>query len=632
MNQENPKNWRNGVEHPAEDELLFFIDGELPAKDSVDIKAHLEACWDCRNRAEKFQSAISLYVDYRANVLKPLIEPPGSWSGFDSKLRQQAAELAPPTVWQRFQGMIQRFRISLPRFEQRSLRLTTISIATVLLGAIGIYVLLIGVNTIVSAEELIGLAVASREAELKKTDQPVLYQHLHVTRRNADREEAANVEVWQDVENLRIRKVVTTLSEGDPGTVLTDLEQILKASKYDPPPLSIVGFRGWRNTLDSKKDSVEQLITDGGVSALRLETVATGKIDPNRLIASVLTVRSSDYHPLEQIFRVLTSDGVQEYEVRESSFAVMSLNSLNPGFFADSQPMVVSARPEPKPSASTIEVANTNTTNTNTVMSVTAPNTIASAELEVEVANALHSVGADLGEQIEVRRTPNGPVTIVGVVETPERKAQILNGLGTLKDNPAVRVQINTVSEALAAEKTNKARAQPSVERVEVDTDSYPAEGDLLAHFKDAPTARNFAARMTGQSSRAMNYLWAMRRLKGQFSASQIEKLTPQARAKLLGVVRSYAASYQREAGTLRQELQPVFGGGPGSGGSSRIGSDAEMIQLMDQLFSAGSGVNQVVRTAFTTGSTATNALGAPQFWQTLSRAESLAASIERYR
>lgn len=634
MNQENPKNWKNGVEHPAEDDLLFFIDGELAAKESGDIKAHLDACWDCRNRAEKFQSAISLYVDYRAQVLKPLISPPGSWCGFDSKLRQQAAELAPPTIWQRFQGMIQRIRISASRFEQRSVRLATISLATVLLGAVGFYVLFIGTNTTVSAEELISLAIASRESELKKADQPVLYQHLRVTRRNADKEEAANVEVWQDVENLRIRKVVTPVDENRSHTVLNDLEEILKASKYDPPPLSIVGFRGWRNTLVSKKDSVEKLTTEGGVPALRLETQVSAKIDPNRLVASVLTVRASDYHPLEQVFRVLTDNGVQEYEVRESSFAVMSLNSLNPGFFADSQPMIVSARPEPKVSASAEETANGNThaVNANTEIAASAaPNTIATAELEVEVTNALHAAGADLGEQIEVRRSPNGPLTIIGVVETPERKAQILNALGTLKDNPAIRVQLSTVSEALAAEKTNKARPQPSIERIEVDTDNYPAEGDLLAHFKDETVARNFAARMTAQSSRAMNYLWAMRRLKGQFSVTQIEKLTPEARTKLIGVVRSYAASYQREAGTLRRELQPVFGGGPG-GSANKIDSDAELIQAMDQLFSAGTGVNQVVRTAFTTGSTATNALGAPQFWQTLARAESLAASIEKYR
>ena len=137
---------------------------------------------------------------------------------------------------------------------------------------------------------------------------------------------------------------------------------------------------------------------------------------------------------------------------------------------------------------------------------------------------------------------------------------------------------------------------------------------------------------MTGQSSRAMNYLWAMKRLKGQFGGAQVAKLTPEARTKLLNVVRSYAVSYQREIGVLRRELQPVFGGGGGGGSGTRIGSDAELLQTIDQLFTAGSGSNQVVRIAFLNSSSGTNAIKTAQFWQMLTRAESLAESIERYK
>jgi len=648
MNEEHPKNWKTSVEHPTEDDLLCYIDGELNASRSEGLRGHLEACWECRSRAEKYQTAISQFVDYRNLVMKPLIEAPGGWGGFSTRLKEQAAEPIPLSIWERFQGMIHRFQMAIPAFEARTLRLAGISMATVLVGVIGAYVLITGSNTVVSAEELISLATSAREAELKKADQPVLYQQIQVTRKVGDRSEAANVEIWQDIDNLRVRKVVSSLpsttpsgeapatppiQEGSRVDVVTDLEQILKANKYEPPPLSIVGFKAWRGTLANKSDSVEKLTLQDGVEALKLTTETASRIDQNQLIASVLTVRAGDYHPLEQVFRVLNGAEVQEFEVRESSFAVMSLNSLNPGFFADSQPMMVDTRLA-MPTAALSPGANSNTeiTNANTA-TATGPNAVATAELEVDVMNALHTAGADLGEQIEVRRTPGGPLTISGVVETPERRSQILNALGPIKDNPAVRISISTVTEALAAERANKARPQPSVERVQVDADSYPAEGELLAHFKDAGTARSFAARMTTQSSRAMSYLWAMKRLKGQFSGSQVEKLTPEARAKLLGVVRSYASNYQREIGTLRRELQPVFSGGGGGGGTvGKIGSDAELLQTIDQLFAAGTGTNQVIRMAFTTGSSATSALGAAQFWQSLARAEALAASIERYR
>ncbi len=631
MTEDNPKNWKREVEHPSEDDLLCFIDGELSTKESEGLRGHLEACWECRNRAEKYQTAISQFIDYRNVVMKPLIQAPGAWGGFNARLNEQVAEPIPPTIWERLQGMMHRFQKVMPAFEARTLRLAGISMATVLLGMIGVYVLITGSNRVVSAEEFISLAMTAREAELKKADQPVLYQQIQVTRKVGEKQEAANVEIWQDIDNLRIRKVVTQVNQDSPHEVLADLEQILKANKYEPPPLSIVGYKAWRNTLANKSDSVEQITTEDGTPALRLTTETTNRIDPNQLIASVMTVRVADYHPLEQVFRVLNGREVQEYEVRESSFAVMSLNSLNPGFFADSQPLIIAdTKPQPSVSSEANSNTNANTTVANT-NSATAPNTVATAELEVEVMNALHDAKADLGEQIEVRRAPGGPVTLVGVVETPERKNQILNSLGVLKDNPAVRIQISTVSEALAAEKTNRARPQPSVERVGVDIDSYPAEGDLLIHFGDAAKARNFAARMTGQSSRAMNYLWAMKRLKGQFAGTQVEKLTPEARTKLLNVVSSYASNYQREIGTLRRELQLVFGGG-GGGTSRKIGSDAELLQTIDELFTAGTGTNQVVRSAFTTSATATSALRTTQFWQTMARAEALATSIERYR
>ena len=632
MNEDNPKNWKRGVEHPSEDDLLCFIDGELSPNLSEGLRSHLEACWRCRNRAEKLQSTISRFIDYRTVVLQPLISPPNNWGGFSSKLNNQAIEMPPPSIWDRCRSVINRFRAALIHLDQRTVRLAGISAITVLLGFMGVYFLFISSNSVVSAEELINLAALSRESELKKADQPVLYQQLRVMRRNANGEEAANVELWQDIDNLRIRKVVVPATEERGATVLSDLEQILRANKYEPPPLSIVGFQSWRNMLSDKRDSVVKLKTPDGVDALRLQTESTSRPETGSLISSVLIVRASDYHPYEQSFTVATVEGVQEFEVRETSFAVMSLNSLNPGFFADSVPMIVSARPSPAPSASASETnkaANANLSAHGAEPVVTL--NVATPELEVEVLNLLHTAGADLGEQIEVRRLPGGPIVVSGVVETPERKTEILNALGALKDNPSIRIQISTVSEALAAEKSNRARPQPSIEQVQIDTDSYPAEGDLLAHFHDATAARSFAARMTGQSSRAMNYLWAMKRLKGQFSGSQIEKLSPEARGKWLNVIRSYARSYQSEIGTLRRELQPVFGGAGGSGDGARITSDAELMQTIDQLFAAGSGSNQVVRGAFTTSSSGINAIRTAQFWQTLNRAEVLAASISQY-
>src|SRR3712207_2168805 len=48
----------------------------------------------------------------------------------------------------------------------------------------------------------------------------------------------------------------------------------------------------------------------------------------------------------------------------------------------------------------------------------------ATSELEVEVLRLLNQVGADLGEQINVTRTPGGRLRVHGVVETQERRGE----------------------------------------------------------------------------------------------------------------------------------------------------------------------------------------------------------------
>src|SRR5579862_5117810 len=79
--------------HPTEEEIFLYVDGELPAKSASQLRAHLDACWSCRVNTEKIQEAISAFVDYRNQILKPLIpEPPGNWRDFDRKLKALVAE------------------------------------------------------------------------------------------------------------------------------------------------------------------------------------------------------------------------------------------------------------------------------------------------------------------------------------------------------------------------------------------------------------------------------------------------------------------------------------------------------------------------------------------------------------
>lgn len=653
--------WPTPDGHPSEDELLLYVDGELATKEARNMRAHLEACWSCRVRTEKIQEAISSFIDYRNNVLKPLIDPPPhGWRGFDKKLGLLAAESGKRAPFSNVFSSLGRFSYVGHLFG-RPLPVVRTAAGILVVCLVIALAIRFKQESTVSASVLLKNATEAQATQIRATAQPVVYQKLQVRRKDlaSSRAETVHLEIWNDTANSRFRQSLTdggarqfisllttdprTIRTGNPDglggasipAVLAELEQVLRANHLDPQrPLSATSYQAWRNSLGQKQEEVTRTLLPDGLKALTLRTTPAGQVGVGQIAEAALVVRAKDWHPVEQRLRVRSEGGDRVYELTETVFEVVSLPALSAEIF--SEPKQVAATPAvPTASPSAALKAGREPLHPSAMIP---PFVAATADLEVEVLRLLNQAGADLGEQIEVRRMTNGPVVISGVVETPERKNQIIIALHPVSENPAVRIQINTVAEALALQKPATAQPKPSVEKVEVESNTFPAEADLRAYFhrqgKDSDeSVRQFAARITSRSSQAMNYLWAMKRLKGQFSPAQLQKLTPEARSKWLNVIRLHARSYQNEIATLKRELQPVFGVSAGTGDGASINSDAELLQTVDRLFEAGSGGNQIVRQEFTTSSQAsTNALKTHQFWRMLNLAEALAAAISQNR
>jgi hypothetical protein len=50
--------------HPSDQQLLLEIEGELSARDRKVVRAHLDACWNCRARRQEFEHAIAGFVGF----------------------------------------------------------------------------------------------------------------------------------------------------------------------------------------------------------------------------------------------------------------------------------------------------------------------------------------------------------------------------------------------------------------------------------------------------------------------------------------------------------------------------------------------------------------------------------------
>ncbi len=644
-------------EHPPREMLLLLVDGELQAKDAAQLEEHLEACWPCRVRTQKIQDAIADIIEFDDQVLTPRLVPPQGWRNFDRKLNQLVVASGKQSISSRLFGSLGRLLPSSHLFAAPPWLLRPMvrsAAALLLLVFVVMLVIRFRHEPTVSASQLLNNAIEAQAQRIRSTTDPVVHQRLQIKRKDQSREETINWEIWNDTKNSRVRQflsngnqaisVVIDVAKKDhdktdsSSFVISELAQVLKVNHMDPSrPLSAISYQAWHNTLQGQRDEVTKSKLPDGNDALTLRTIPAGPLKLGEIVEAKFLVRTKDWLPAELRLDVAAQGGNQVYILTQTNSEVVSLTELNPAIFSD-QPVVTAS-----PTSGLKEIAKKETPPMPALGSnpqPLSPATVATAELEVEALRLLNQAGADLGEQIRVERTSAGLLEITGIVETDKRKSEIVNALVPLVSNPSVRIDIQTVAEAVAKQTSRKPTPLPSTRAVEITSNAMAAEPELRAYFsdkgKDADEAiRQYAARMVSLSSRAMDHLWAMKRLLNQFSPDEVRALTPEARNKWITLIRRHAQSYRQTTESLRRELHPVFfasqslGAAPES--ATMIGTN-ELGPIVSQLFDLGSSNDRVIRSAFTSssGGVMTTVIQAPQFWQSLKKAESLAARIAR--
>ena len=623
-------------EHPPHEQFLLYVDGELPAKEAVKWQAHLDACWSCRVRVGKIEGTIADIIEFENTISNFQVSRDGQgWGNFDSRLNALVQEAEKKSLTSRFFDLWKQAQNLLTFNWTR--KLAASSLAVLLIFAIFYQFI---TPAPVSASELLEKAAAQQQKNLKVTNQPVVYQKLRVRRGDDNAPKEMNWESWRDTTRVRYRQNVNSETGGQ---THQELWQILQANGFNPQePLSAATFADWRKTLVEKTDTVEKGQTEQGNSVLILRTENLRADSAGKISEGILTVRADDFHPIEQTLRITTAGGgIETYNFKELDYQVLSLDNFQPGFFSDPvEPQSTLADSSSLPS----KLAETNANisvepkmpsvavNSNAVVkSVESPKAIASADLEVQVLDLLNQAKADLGEQITARRETDGMLYVRGIVETPQRKTEILKALEAVRNNPAVRVEIKTVDEALAEQKSPpKSTAIP--ETIESGSSAAAADNELLKYFKTEQAARAFSANVINHSSRAMNRAYALKRLVAQFKPEELKKLSPEARAKWLALVASHARAFREETAALRGELQPVF-----DAPSVAVSAIPDVNDITDvprataALLEFATTNDQIVRSAFTvsSGNTKLTAIRTAQFWQSLKNAEALAAKLQ---
>ncbi|MGH9938634.1 MAG: anti-sigma factor family protein [Blastocatellia bacterium] len=622
------------AQHPPREQLLLYVDKELAPKEAAQIETHLGVCWSCRAHISKIEKSIADFMEFDGAILAPnLSPPPNGWRDFDRALRQVAAESGRRSLLSIVSGSFGRLfsrarHLVMPRL--------WIRIAIGFLAAILITALLLRSNRvpIVSASELLRNAAEAQAAKLRAVEEPVVYQKLRVRRATpaSARAETADWETWNDTTRRRFRQSVE-----DSG-VLVELARLLQANHMDPQrPLSTASYQSWRDSLDQKREEVARTRLTHGLEALSLRTIPAGQVNVGQISEATLGVREQDWLPYELRLKVRAEDGERIYEITEQASEVAPLAKLSPEIFAE-RPVVIAPSPAPKPSPISLALR---VNPAPTVAPPVAP-PVAVAELEVEVLSLLNQVGAMLGEEVGVRRTTDGLLRIEGVVENAERKTTILSALAAVKDQPAVKLQIETPEEAEQRLQQSRQRSDTinvQIQEATPSSNTIPVDAEVRRHLTAQGTpadkldeaVNQFANRTLRRSRQAILYAWSLRKLVELFSSNELRVLHPHSRAKWLAMIGKQAQGYQREIAALRQELSPVFNVEPlADEAVGEFADESDMTRATLRLNDLGADADEAVRSAFTLSAGGAPAIRSPQFWRALGGAESLAQKIEK--
>jgi len=359
-------------------------------------------------------------------------------------------------------------------------------------------------------------------------------------------------------------------------------------------------------------------------------------IGASRLLKATLTLSKSDLHSIEQTLLVQRGSESREYRFVEASLELLPVKAVAPAAFEIEPELTGGAGELGRP----VDWALRDLT---TSRVPPPPNTstppIASAELEVDVAYLLNQAKADRNEQVALTRSAGGSLRVEGVVESQQRKDEILKALAPVSKNPAVKIEIRTVAEAT---QRSGPTAPVIVQEAEETANTVAADEDLRRYFaKTDPGGpgdeliRAYSSRVVNGAYRAVFHAIELRKLINRFANVDMRTVTPDARAKWLTMLREHAASFAHENALLRQEIQPVFF----AGSSLRIAedvsiqSDAELARAVERLHKLALSNSDAIRAALViSAQSSTAALKSAAFWQSMQRAENLAEGIMRYQ
>ncbi|HLA13041.1 MAG TPA: hypothetical protein VJ023_20835 [Pyrinomonadaceae bacterium] len=508
--------------------------------------------------------------------------------------------------------------------------------------------------TEVSAAELLESSIEAERAIAGKTD-AVLHRTVNFEERRVAGDELIakrRIEIWQSaqrkIKTLRVYDEKGFLisgqwdREGGSQTIYRRGARPQSQSDSGAHPtigpdnawqlgLSAEAFRSFITNIERARveERVDSYVITGGAEA-------TGNV--RGLSSAALELRRADLRPVKQTLVVQSGNDARKYTFSEISFEQRPVNAVAPAMFElDAELLGLTAN---------VNETSPKSSETSLSQPPGAASVMATTELEVQVIGFLHQIGADVGQEATVTRTAEGKLLVQAVVNTDQRKQEILHSLAPVANNLAVVIQIETATET--QRRISRTPSQSGTEEIvpsqslTINTaEVIPAHADVRRYLlsRGVPDSRvaeeinALATRTLNRSNQALLRVLALKSLANRLSPDDLRTLSGESRTKWLEMLGAHAESFQRQSATVRQDLEALFNirAPLVEADSFDITDEAGLSRAATTLAQLVSANDETIRSSFSISSGASSvAVNSPDFWRSLARAESLAAKIDR--
>ncbi|WP_047497020.1 RNA polymerase sigma factor [Terriglobus sp. TAA 43] len=241
-------------------------------------------------------------------------------------------------------------------------------------------------------------------------------------------------------------------------------------------------------------------------------------------------------------------------------------------------------------------------------------------QLQVETLYAMTKMQADIGEPLQILRTPDGRLLVSGVLSSESRRAEIVSRLKTLPEQQLLIVNLNTQGQYDAnASSLPRSKALP-VSVYSVTGAEPPADALIKRYFSTSGrsnddqkmAASQFSRDVLENAQRALQHAYALDRLKTDFTMTELRLAGPIYQQQWAEMAATHAVELQDQLSALETQLATIapYNKGPElliDAGTAPIDNPMMFAHTVSQLLRKTQELNRTIGLAFTSNAAQTS-------------------------